>query len=72
VQAWGKIVDNAKRVGVSPRLVRRWLKMGLKHSRVPGGCVLIRFEDVDDFLKSYEIRENKIDQLVDEIIKEIK
>jgi excisionase family DNA binding protein len=68
MQHWGKIRDVAKYTGLRERTIRKWLKAGLRHSRIPGGCVLVKFQDVDEFLKSYEVQENEIDRIVDEVM----
>ena len=75
-QGWGKINDGAEYAGVSPRTFRSWLKQGHKHSRLPSGRILIKFEDIDDFLDQFEVREpnnsQKLDDLVDEIVGKFK
>lgn len=63
---WAKINSAAKYSGVSPRTFREWLKMGLEHSRLPSGTILIRFSDIDEFLKKFRIHENKVDQIVND------
>ncbi len=45
---WARVKVAAAYAGVSPRLIRNWLKQGLKHVRV-GGALLIRYADIDDF-----------------------
>jgi excisionase family DNA binding protein len=71
MQTWGRIKDVAMHAGVSPRTVRRWIKIGLKYSRIPGGAVLIRFSEVDAFLEQHAVNEvGKADRMVEEILKE--
>ena len=45
--------------------------MGLKHSRLPSGTVLVKFADIDRFLDRYEVSENRVDKVVAEIEKEL-
>jgi len=71
VQGWSKIKGGAKHAGVSERTFRPWLKMGLKHSRMPSGTVLVKFAEIDRFLDRYEVSENRVDKIVTEIEKEI-
>jgi predicted site-specific integrase-resolvase len=69
--SWFKVKDAAKYAGVSPRTFRNWLKEGLKHSRLPSGMILIKQSSIDEFLKKYEVNENRIDQIVDEIMRDL-
>jgi len=70
MEGWGKIKPAAKYAGVSERLMRDWIKQGLKHSRLRTGTVLIRFSDIDAFLEQFAITSSLADQLVDDIMKE--
>jgi predicted site-specific integrase-resolvase len=67
---WGKVKESAQHAGVSERTFRPWLKRGLKHSRLPSGTILIRFSDIDKFLESFAVDDNKVDQIIDEVVKE--
>ncbi|MFH1102445.1 MAG: hypothetical protein V1714_01590 [Pseudomonadota bacterium] len=69
MNGWGKVRDASKYAGISPRTFRAWLKEGLAHSRMPSGTILIRFADVDFFLKKFEVRENKTVQIADEVVR---
>lgn len=66
---WGKVKAAAKHAGVSERTLRDWLKEGLKHSRLPSGTILIRYEDVDTYLESFATTSNEVDRLLDELMK---
>ena len=68
---WCKIRQAAAYAGVSTRTMRDWLKQGLKHSRV-GGCILLRFSDVDAFIEKFTVNENLIDTVVDDVLKGLK
>lgn len=69
MQGWCKIKQACKYSGVSERTFRKWLRNGLKHSRMPSGTILINFEDIDTFLKKYEVNHNQVDEMVDEVLK---
>jgi hypothetical protein len=71
-EGWGKVKSAAEYAGMSPRTVSDWLKAGLKHSRLPSGAVLIRFSDIDEYLERFTVDENMVDQMVDEITKDLK
>ena len=70
MSGWAKIKIAAAYASVSTRTVRNWLKMGLQHSRLPSGAILIEYTSIDAFLRSFEVEpeSNKIDQVVDEIL----
>ena len=69
---WTKIKKAAAYAGVSPRTLRDWIKHGLKHSRLPSGAILIQFDAVDQFLKSFEVEPglHEIDRIVNEVLKQ--
>jgi predicted site-specific integrase-resolvase len=72
MQGWAKVKDAAKYAGMSERTFREWLKKGLPHSVLPSGTILLKYSTIDDFLESYTVQENKIDTLVDEVIRDFK
>jgi excisionase family DNA binding protein len=67
---WGKIKETAEYSGVSPRTVRSWLRKGLPYSRIPGGCVLIKFSDLDEWLKKFNQTGDIVDQVAGEVLRE--
>jgi hypothetical protein len=71
MNGWTKIKGGAKYADVCQRTFRNWLKMGLKHSRLKSGTVLIRYKAIDEFLKTFESNENKVDQIVNEVCKDL-
>lgn len=71
MQGWGKIKQAATYGGVGERTFRGWLKQGLRHSRLPTGTILIRFSAIDEFLESYSTDENQVNDIVDEVCKEL-
>ncbi|OGP68413.1 MAG: hypothetical protein A2W27_10990 [Deltaproteobacteria bacterium RBG_16_44_11] len=71
MSGWVKIKPAARYAGISERTMRDWLKDGLVHSRLPSGTILIRYEQIDQFLKQYEAKENKVDQIVNDTLREL-
>ena len=71
MQGWGKIKESAEYGGVSPRTVRRWLKEGLLHSRMPSGTILISRTAMDDFIRQFQITENEADRITNEVMEGI-
>jgi len=68
---WGKVKTAAKYADVSERTFRSWLKQGLKHSRLPSGTILIRYSDIDEWLESFSVNDNQIDEIVEEICEDL-
>jgi len=74
MEGWCKIKKAAAYADVSPRTIREWLKKGLKHSRVKGGTIFIKYGWIDEFLESFQILESeagRVDRIVDEVMKEL-
>ncbi len=69
--SWGKVKNGAQYAGLSERKMRDLLKQGLKHIRLPSGTILIKYEWIDEYLEGFEVVENEIDQVVDEVCSEI-
>jgi hypothetical protein len=71
MNGWAKVKAASVYAGVSPRTLRKLLKRGLKHSRLPSGTILIRYSAIDEFLANYESQDNEVDRLVETIEKEL-
>lgn len=71
MKGWAKIKTASAYAGISPRTMRQWLNQGLKHSRLPSGTVIISFDAIDHFLSSFEVQNDAVDQIVEEITKEV-
>jgi predicted site-specific integrase-resolvase len=70
---WGRIKQISDYTGgTSVRTIRKWLKSGLKHSRLPSGTIYINYKDVDEYMRQFEVNENALDVMVDEIVKDLK
>jgi predicted site-specific integrase-resolvase len=65
---WCKAKNAAKFADVSERKIRDWLKEGLKHSRLPSGTIRIRYSDIDEYLEQFQVNDNLVDAVVDEIM----
>ena len=65
---WCKVKNAAKYADVSERKIREWLKDGLKHSRLPTGTIRIRYSDIDEYLEQFQVKDNVVDTVVDEIM----
>ena len=75
MEGWGKITAAAAYAGVSVRTFRDWLKAGLIHVKLPTGIILIRYDDIDAYLKRYNVTkesEAMINGIVNEIIEGLK
>jgi len=68
MRVWLKIKSAALRQDLSERKMRDLLKEGLRHSRLPSGTILIKDEWLDEYFGSYEVKENQIDNIVDEVM----
>lgn len=72
MQAWGKVKAAAKYAGVSERTFREWLKIGLIHSRLPSGTILVRFDDIDSYLVKFQTSSNEVEKLTRGLLRNIK
>ena len=71
MEGWGKISEAAKYGGISVRTLRNWLKLGLQHSRLPSGTILIKFNEIDSFLDQFSVKssgDDTVDRIVDEVM----
>jgi len=72
IQTWFRPKEAAKYAGISERLLRYWLKQGLRYSRV-GGVTLIKSEWLDEFIESHAATPSwdaEIDKIVAAVSKE--
>lgn len=73
MNGWSKIKSAARYAGVSERTLRTWLKKGLKHSRLPTGTVLIKYEWIDEYLEQFvDKKEDGVNKIVEGIIQDVK
>lgn len=71
MQGWAKVKKAAKYSGVSERTFRDWLKAGLPHTRLPTGTILVRFDDIDNYLSKFQTSSDVIETAVNELLKEL-
>ena len=69
MDGWARIRVAAEYAGIKERTMRDWLKAGLKHSRLPSGTVLIKYQAIDEFLEGFAAKEDQVDQVVDEVMR---
>ena len=66
MDGWAKIKGAAAYAGVSERTLRKWLKNGLRHARLPSGTVLIKYSWIDEYLEGFEdTHENEVNRIVE-------
>lgn len=64
-RGWVKPSVAAKYSGVSLKVFRGWLKNnGLPHSRLPNGRILVSLDDVDIYLRKFQITSNQADEIL--------
>ena len=71
MRGWTKPKGAARYADVSVRTLRDWLKKGLRHTRLPSGTILIKFSWLDEYLSGYEVQDNEVQRVVNEIAKEM-
>jgi predicted site-specific integrase-resolvase len=72
MSGWAKIKTAAEYAGIKERTMRDWLKEGLKHSRLPSGTVLIKYDWIDEFLELYAAKDSQVDEIVKETLRELR
>jgi excisionase family DNA binding protein len=70
MRGWLKINSAAEYCDRSPRTMRKWLKKGLKHSRV-GGSILIKVDDLDEYLERFSETSDKVNEMVDRVVQDV-
>lgn len=69
MEGWLRIKQATKYCNMSERTVYDWFREGLPHSKVKG-IVLIKVENLDEFIERFETKENQVDLIVKEVISE--
>ena len=67
---WHKLKGIAAQTDYSVRAVREWPKLGLRHSRMPSGTIIVKQEWLDEWLESFEVKPEHPDQ-VDKIVNDV-
>lgn len=70
MDGWTKVKGGTAYAGISERSFRKLLTQGLKHSRLKTGTILIRFSDIDDFLNQFQVVEDEVEKITDEVLAE--
>ncbi len=65
---WHKVKKAAQYAGISERTLRTWLKQGLLHSRMPSGTILISTTAIDAFIRKYQVNENEVEKITNEVL----
>jgi excisionase family DNA binding protein len=68
MRGWAKPKQIAKYMDLSERTVRSLLKKGLPHIRMPTGTTLVKYSEVDEYLKQFEVTQDNTDKIVDEVL----
>ena len=64
-RGWEKPSVAAKYSGVSLKVFRGWMKHhGLPHSKLPNGRILLSLDDVDIFLRKFQVTNRVVDELL--------
>ena len=71
-QGWAKVNKTATHIGMSPRSVRKLLRQGLPYSRLPSGVILISLDQADEYIKKFQVVNDELDSVVNDVIKSIK
>jgi hypothetical protein len=71
LRGWLKVRPAASYAGVKERTFRSWFKSGLRHSRLPSGTVLVSIRAIDEYLEKFEVAENRVDAIVNDVMREV-
>lgn len=70
MNGWCKPSIGAKYAGTSLKTFRGWLQDGLRHSRLRSGHILIKLENIDQYLAKFEISESRLDREVTKLLED--
>ena len=66
---WAKTIMAARYAGVGERTLRKWFRMGLRHSKSPTGAILVKYSDLDEFLEGFVVNStDDIDVIVNSVL----
>ncbi len=68
---YGNVKAAAAYAGVGERAFREWIKEGMPHYRVKGTRILIRFEDLDNWLVQWRTTSDQAGGIVDQLFQEV-
>jgi DNA binding domain, excisionase family len=70
MNGWLRVKSAAKYCDISERTLRTWITEGLPHSKVRG-IVLIKTDNLEQFLEQFEIKKNEVDHVVNEVLSDL-
>jgi len=68
---WLRIKGGAEYSSVSPRTFRKFLKAGLRYSRLPSGTILIKKEEIDRFLERFSNQTDQVHEIASSVLKDL-
>jgi len=69
---WRKVKAASEYADLSEHTIRKLIKAGLKHSCLPSGTILIKLQDVDEYLEQFAItNKNSVDEIVQALLKDM-
>jgi hypothetical protein len=66
-----RVRQGAEYAGVSERTFRKWLPSGLRHSVLPSGTILVSYAAIDEWISRFEVTENRVDAIVEQVVNEL-
>lgn len=70
MEGWLGVKKAARYADVGERTLRDWLRHGLRYVQV-ARKILIKIEWLDQFLENHEAKQDKVNQLADEMVKKL-
>ena len=71
---WQKFLrtkDACEYAGITKRTLYAWRKLGLNYSKLPSGSILYDRDEIDRFVRSFEVNDDQVSAICDEILEEI-
>jgi hypothetical protein len=68
--AWLRVKRVAERADTSTRTVRRWMKSGLRHSRI-SGIPYISESALDEWMRAHEVADDPAVRIADDVLREL-
>ncbi len=68
---YGKIKQAAAYMNISVRTLRSLLQEGLPSYKLPTGCILLKYSDIDAFINQFKVENNFLDELTTDIATEV-
>ncbi|KPA16677.1 DNA binding domain protein, excisionase family [Candidatus Magnetomorum sp. HK-1] len=68
---WLRMHEATKYAKVCKTTLRKWIKNGLTASNPSRKLLLIHTDDIDSYIRSYQLRDNAIDDIFNDLRKEL-